>query len=99
MIVNILLLILICIQLYVIWNLNKKTETYEDMVSEYETYLDEVTTAVTDINNRLKEIDHRGTFESDDEVGYFFKALKSLVEQLNTITGDTNATKETEEEK
>ena len=99
MIVNILLLILICIQLYVIWNLNKKTETYEDMVSEYETYLDEVTTAVTDINNRLKEIDHRGTFESDDEVGYFFQALKSLVEQLNTITGDTNATKETQEEK
>ena len=99
MIVNILLLILICIQLYVIWNLNKKTETYEDMVSEYETYLDEVTTAVTDINNRLKEIDHRGTFESDDEVGYFFKALKSLVEQLNTITGDTDATKETQEEK
>ena len=86
MIVNILLLILICIQLYVIWNLNKKTETYEDMISEYETYLDEVTTAVTDINNRLKEIDHRGTFESDDEVGYFFQALKSLVEQLNTIT-------------
>tara|TARA_Y100000593_G_C4292016_1_gene328728 strand:- start:1059 stop:1358 length:300 start_codon:yes stop_codon:yes gene_type:complete len=99
MIVNILLLILICIQLYVIWNLNKKTETYEDMISEYETYLDEVTTAVTDINNRLKEIDHRGTFESDDEVGYFFKALKSLVEQLNTITGDTDATKETQEEK
>ena len=99
MIVNILLLILICIQLYVIWNLNKKTETYEDMVSEYETYLDEVTTAVTDINNRLKEIDHRGTFESDDEVGYFFQALKSLVEQLNTITGDTDATKETQEEK
>ena len=99
MIVNILLLILICIQLYVIWNLNKKTETYEDMISEYETYLDEVTTAVTDINNRLKEIDHRGTFESDDEVGYFFQALKSLVEQLNTITGDTDATKETQEEK
>ena len=99
MIVNILLLILICIQLYVIWNLNKKTETYEDMVSEYETYLDEVTTTVTDINNRLKEIDHRGTFESDDEVGYFFQALKSLVEQLNTITGDTDATKETQEEK
>ena len=69
------------------------------MVSEYETYLDEVTTAVTDINNRLKEIDHRGTFESDDEVGYFFKALKSLVEQLNTITVDTDATKETQEEK
>ena len=99
MIVNILLLILICIQLYVIWNLNKKTETYEDMISEYETYLDEVTTAVTDINNRLKEIAHRGTFESDDEVGYFFQALKSLVEQLNTITGDTDPTKETQEEK
>ena len=72
MIVNILLLILICIQLYVIWNLNKKTETYEDMVSEYETYLDEVTTSVTEINNRLKEIDNRGTFEADDEVCYFF---------------------------
>ena len=54
MIVNILLLILICIQLYVIWNLNKKTETYEDMVSEYETYLDELNLGLVHLTSPKK---------------------------------------------
>jgi hypothetical protein len=32
---------------------------------------------------RLKKIDHRGTFQSDDEVGFFFDQIKNLQEILN----------------
>ena len=100
--IEIILTLLILVQVYVVWNLNKKIETYEDAISDYDIYFEEITTTVTDMNNKLREIDHRGTFESDDEVGYFFKALTSLIEQLTTITGDVDATTEketTQEEK
>ena len=32
----------------------------------------------------MKEIDAKGTFESDDEVGFFFQRLKLLAELLIT---------------
>ena len=34
----------------------------------------------------LKEIDDKGTFEADDEIGVVFTAIKEAVEELNEIT-------------
>lgn len=34
---------------------------------------------------QLKEIDLRGSFESDDEVGAVFTQIKNLIEQYNEI--------------
>jgi len=96
MILEFFLLLLVGIQLYVIWNLNAKVEAYED---QFDSYFSELRTAVLDINKQLHEIDHKGTFEADDEVGYFFTALKSLVEQLNIITGEADAPTEEAQEK
>ena len=31
----------------------------------------------------MKEIDAKGSFESDDEVGFFFEQMKILQQQLN----------------
>jgi len=37
------------------------------------------------MNAELKKIDSKGSFESDDEVGYFYKELKRIIHQLNTL--------------
>ena len=37
------------------------------------------------INDQLKKIDHEGTFEADDEVGFFFRELKELNSILNNL--------------
>ena len=34
----------------------------------------------------LKEIDSKGTFEADDEIGVVFTAIKEAVDELNEIT-------------
>jgi hypothetical protein len=34
-------------------------------------------------DKKIKEIDARGAFESDDEIGFFFKQIKFLQDQLN----------------
>jgi hypothetical protein len=33
--------------------------------------------------DKMKELDIRGSFESDDEVGTVFKELKNLIEEYN----------------
>lgn len=35
--------------------------------------------------NKLKQIDRRGSFESDDEVGYIFKYIKDIVMDTHTV--------------
>ena len=33
--------------------------------------------------NKLKDIDNRGIFEKDDDVGFLFSDLKQIIESLN----------------
>ena len=67
------LLILLIITLgYVIWNLLKKLERYEDVINAN-------TDSYIAIYNAMKEIDSTGAFESDDEVGSTFQDLKNLI--------------------
>jgi len=40
------------------------------------------------MNKEVKKIDTKGSFSSDDEVGYFFKQLKKIIKQLDTLGGD-----------
>ena len=85
MIYIILILSLLVVVLgYTTFNLLKKNERAEDMISYYEGYMKEIDEQIKFIEKRTKEIDSRGTFESDDEVGFFFQRLKLLVELLAT---------------
>ena len=37
------------------------------------------------MNQEINKIDKRGSFSSDDEVGYFFKELKKIISKLNNL--------------
>ena len=50
-------------------------------------------------NKTLKEIDSKGTFEADDEVGTFFESLKALQERIETFIGETTDGSQEEKEK
>ena len=77
-----ILSILVVVLGFTTFNLLKKNERAEDMISYYEDYMKEIDEQIKFIEKRTKEIDARGTFESDDEVGFFFQRLKLLVELL-----------------
>jgi hypothetical protein len=75
---------------FIIFNLLRKLETHEDVISELEKSNEEYELLFSDmkrtINNsasKMRQIDRLGSFESDDETGYVFKELKGIVEQLN----------------
>lgn len=75
---------------YVIYNVYKKYDTLE---TEYEKlaedakenieFIFEIRNRVMSQRSYLKQLDRRGAFESDDEVGYFFKELKNIIEDIS----------------
>ena len=65
------------------FNLLRKNEKQEDILSEYLNYLDRLSKTIDVSDKKLKEIDRAGTFKSDDEVGYFFKSIQDIQDILN----------------
>ena len=79
-------MLIVAVLIYAIINLVKQTEQLEDQVSYYIDIVDAVREKVLDVQVQLKEIDIKGSFEADDEVGFVFKEIQELVDDLtNTI--------------
>jgi|TARA_B110000971_G_scaffold210667_1_gene238114 hypothetical protein len=83
-IVSILVTIVIVL-LYVTRNLLMKNEKYEDLVEGYRVFILRFQQQVKESDKRIKEIDSKGTFKSDDEVGYFFNELKKIQDSLTNF--------------
>ena len=78
-----ILAVLVVILGYTTWNLLRKNEKAEDIINNYEGYMNKFSDTLTKSEQRLKEVDIRGAFNSDDEIGFFFTTVRSLQEQLN----------------
>jgi len=81
-IVGILVAFLILL-LYIIRNLLLKNEKYEDVVQDQTQYLQNISNAIGEGQKHLKNLDEKGVFQSDDEVGYFFEQMKYVQDELN----------------
>lgn len=62
------------------WNLLRKNEYAEDFIYRL------VSAAKIAIDN-MREVDIRGSFEADDEVGVTFRALKFVTEDYAELVG------------
>ena len=61
---------------YVIWNLTRKTELLE-------TWIENFSNKIVDVQQELSDIDSTGHFESDDEIGAIFEGIKDVINDLN----------------
>ena len=57
-------------------NLLLKNERLEDFISKQ-------SEAIQACNQRLKQIDDKGIFYADDQIGFFFKEVQKIQEALN----------------
>jgi uncharacterized membrane protein YukC len=73
-----ILSLLVVILGYATFNLLRKNEKAEDIIFQYNDYLTEFNKQIKFTSERLKKIDAKGTFESDDEIGWFFKQIQNL---------------------
>tara|TARA_B100002019_G_scaffold186410_1_gene160958 strand:+ start:465 stop:713 length:249 start_codon:yes stop_codon:yes gene_type:complete len=67
---------LLIISLFSIRNLLKKNEELEDFIVKQ-------SEAIDACNTRLTQIDDKGFFIADDEIGWFFTEVKKIQEALN----------------
>ena len=75
-ILTILLTLSISISFVAIRNLIKKNEVMEDFINKQ-------SDAIAACDTRLKQIDQKGVFYTDDEIGWFFEEVKKIQEALN----------------
>jgi peptidoglycan hydrolase CwlO-like protein len=82
-ILSTILLILITIILtssfFIVRNLIIKNETLEDFISKQ-------SEAIEACDKRLKQLDDKGIFYADDQIGFFFKEVQKIQEALNEFT-------------
>ena len=55
-------------------------------VERLETWIESYAQRVIDTQDTLKEIDDKGSFEADDEIGVVFQSIKETIDELNEIT-------------
>jgi len=72
----ILLTLSISASFVAIRNLIKKNEAMEDFINKQ-------SDAIAACDARLKEIDNKGVFYADDEIGWFFGEVKKIQDALN----------------
>lgn len=75
---------------YVVYNLFRKTVTLEKIVDSQEEYISKFSNTVDYTSRRLQDIDNKGSFESDDEIGWFFESVKTLQRELDDFNLKSN---------
>jgi hypothetical protein len=79
--------VIACVFIYTTINLLNKNEKIEDIVTSQQQYVDKLSETITYCDNHIKKIDEKGTFSSDDEIGWFFQEIKnmsSILEEFKT---------------
>ena len=87
---TIILGILVVILGYTTFNLLRKNEKAEDIMLSHKNFIDKIDEHITFSNQKLKEIDQRGTFKSDDEIGWFFNEIKIIQNDLYQFKKDND---------
>ena len=76
---SIILTVVITASAFIIRNLIKKNERLEDFITKQ-------SEAIVACGVRLKQLDQKGSFVADDEIGFFFKEVEKIQEALNEFT-------------
>jgi hypothetical protein len=75
---TIILGVMVVILGYTTFNLLRKNERADDIIISQQEFINKVDEQVTFSEKRLEQIDVKGTFKSDDEIGWFFNEIKVL---------------------
>ena len=84
MVITVIILSLVLVTAGVaIKNLTVKVEKYEDITVDQTEYLQNISKLIADSQKHLKELDDKGVFQGEDEVGYFFEQMMNVQKELD----------------
>ena len=70
------------------FNLLRKNERQEDILTGYMEYLDQISKTIEFSDEKIKKIDSNGIFKNDDEIGFMYEQLKELQKILSKFRID-----------
>jgi hypothetical protein len=76
---SVILTLVVTSSFFIVRNLLKKNEQLEDFIAKQ-------SEAINACDQRLKSLDDKNIFYSDDEIGWFFKEVQKIQEALNEFT-------------
>ena len=76
---SIILAVVLTSSFFIIRNLILRNERLEDFITKQ-------SEAIEACDKRLKQIDDKGIFYADDQIGFFFKEVQKIQEALNEFT-------------
>ena len=76
---SIILAVVLTSSFFIIRNLIKKNEILEDFIAKQ-------SEAIKACDQRLQQVDNKGIFYADDQIGFFFKEVQKIQEALNEFT-------------
>tara|TARA_A100000164_G_C21914113_1_gene777287 strand:+ start:1593 stop:1871 length:279 start_codon:yes stop_codon:yes gene_type:complete len=87
-IIAIVLGFLVVVLGFTTFNLLRKVENLEDYVVDYNTFITKLRDQIKVSTERLNQIDEKGTFQGDDEIGWFFNEVKIIQNELDKFSSD-----------
>lgn len=94
--ISVIVLIIFGVLGYVIFNLNRKVVKQEEIINYQVGYLRNVAYLINESKIYVEQLDEKGAFRSDDEVGVFFNFMKQIQETINEYRLPENYGKATE---
>jgi hypothetical protein len=78
----IILSILVFVLGFTTWNLLRKVENQEDIIVKHQKLFIDINKLIKIANSKIKDLDDREVFKSDDEIGWFFNYLKEIQNEI-----------------
>ena len=99
-IVVIIQAVLIAILSYLVYANWKKAERASEYCEAYVRFISALFFRFTETRDKIQEVDRLGAFKADDEVGFIFKEIDQLIDDLyKFITKYVNTAEDKEDEK
>ena len=80
--------LLVVILGYTTFNLLRKNEKAEDIIISQSEFITKFSEQIDASQKRLEKIDEKGTFQGDDEIGWFFNEVKILQNDISRFKID-----------
>ena len=84
LILSIVLGVFLLVSIFVIWNLLRKIEKSEDIITDQVEYLQNISYLIKESKDFIEKTDEKGIFRADDEVGTFFGYMKQIQDTANS---------------
>ena len=79
------LLSVILFLVWVIYRLVNQSEQYESDLRWFQEWYGKFIDILAESDSRMKEVDIKGSFSSDDEIGFAYRTIKDCIEQLTQM--------------